>query len=256
VAAGLLALACGLFLSITEAVADEPPMIAIVIDDVGLDVSAADRAADLPAAVTLALLPYAEAAPLIDAQARGLGHETLVHVPMEPRGLADPGPDALTTWLDADEIRARVEAALDRAPGAVGLSNHMGSRFTECATCVAPVVAAAAGRGLLVLDSVTTPDSRLAAAAERAGAPALRRDVFLDNVQSADAVLSALVETEEIALARGAAVAIGHPYPETLAALEQWIPEAQARGIRLVALSELAGERDAPRATLAALSLR
>jgi hypothetical protein len=44
VAAGLLALACGLFLSISEAVAGEDgPTVAIVIDDVGLDQVAAER---------------------------------------------------------------------------------------------------------------------------------------------------------------------------------------------------------------------
>lgn len=133
-----------------ETVLDAPPLVAIVIDDVGLDRAAAERAIALPAPISLALLPYAESAAEIDAAARAAGHETLIHVPMEPVGLADPGPDALMTWLPQGAIVARLDAALARAPGASGLNNHMGSRFTRCARCVADVAAFARAHGAAV----------------------------------------------------------------------------------------------------------
>lgn len=180
---------------------------------------------------------------MIDALAAEAGRETIVHLPMEPRGLEDPGPDALTTWLTPEAVRARVEAALTRVPGAVGLSNHMGSHFTACLRCVEPVAAEAAEQGLFVLDSLTTADSVLADAATSAGAPSLDRDVFLDNDPSVDAVLAALAAAERTARAQGYAVAIGHPRAATLEALETWIPEAQARGVDVGPVGRIVARR-------------
>ena len=63
------------------------PMIALVIDDAGPDRLETLRAMALPVPVTLSILPYAEDAAALDEQARSLGHETFIHLPMEPEGL-------------------------------------------------------------------------------------------------------------------------------------------------------------------------
>ena len=44
-----------------------------------------------------------------------------------------------------------------------------------------------------------------------------------------------------IARERGSAVAIGHPYPETLEVLEETLPALAGEGIELVPLSRLIG---------------
>jgi polysaccharide deacetylase 2 family uncharacterized protein YibQ len=44
---------------------------------------------------------------------------------------------------------------------------------------------------------------------------------------------------ERLARKRGYALAIGHPYPATLAALERWLPEAEERGLRIVRAQDL-----------------
>jgi len=262
--AGMIALALGLVLTIAAvAEASEPfetaptalsvalmegrapPLVAIVIDDVGLNPAATRRVIALPASISLALLPYAVSAAEIDARARAAGHETLAHLPMEPMGLANPGPDALTTWMSASEVRARVDEALARLPGVAGLNNHMGSRFTRCGSCVAPVVAAARARGVYVLDSITTPHSRLGPTAQARGVRTLNRDVFLDNRQTVAAVLTQLREAEAIARRDGSAVAIGHPHAATLEALEIWIPQARARGVEVGAAGDVLARRGA-----------
>ena len=69
--------------------------------------------------------------------------------------------------------------------------------------------------------------------------PRLARDVFLDNEISAATVAAGLVDTEQRALKRGAAVAIGHPHTVTLTTLARWLrdwatpprPTATARNI-------------------------
>ena len=48
-----------------------------------------------------------------------------------------------------------------------------------------------------------------------------------------------LDETEHVALRRGYALAIGHPHPTTIAALQQWLPTLKAKGFVLVPASAL-----------------
>jgi hypothetical protein len=139
---------------------DGRPMIAIVIDDVGLDRKHSDEASALPAPLTLSFMAYADDLANQVAAARAHGHEIMLHVPMEPLAArVDPGPNALRTGLDQDEIKRRLGWDLARIDGIVGVNNHMGSRFTEWPEGMAPVLEMLRERGLFFLDSKTTPRS-------------------------------------------------------------------------------------------------
>ena len=48
---------------------------------------------------------------------------------------------------------------------------------------------------------------------------------------------------EQVARDRGYAVGIGHPHSVTMAALETWIPEMQARGFALVPITAVVRHR-------------
>ncbi|WP_029008200.1 divergent polysaccharide deacetylase family protein [Azospirillum halopraeferens] len=222
---------------------DGRPAIAIIIDDMGVDVKRSDRAAALPGPLTLAWLPYATDLPRRAAAARSAGHELLVHLPMEPGGPADPGPGALLVSLRPDEIVQRLDRALAAFGGYVGVNNHMGSRFTANRAGMAPVLAELHRRGLLWLDSRTTPDTVGPDIARGLGMPSAGRDVFLDNTRTVEAVQAQLARTEAIARSTGTAIAIGHPHDATLAALAGWIPEMRRRGFVLVPLSAVVRAR-------------
>jgi polysaccharide deacetylase 2 family uncharacterized protein YibQ len=213
--------------------------IAIVIDDMGVDRARSDRAAALPAPLTLAFLPYARAFEAQIAAARDRGHEILLHMPMQPIGAEDPGPGALTVALNSDEIRKRVAVALDRAGPVVGVNNHMGSRFTVERDAMRPVLEELHARGLLFLDSRTAGATVGPALARTLGVPYATRDVFLDNDPSIEAVQARLAELEATARRQGHGVAIGHPHDGTIAALSAWLPSAAARGFALVPVSTI-----------------
>jgi uncharacterized protein len=213
--------------------------IAIVIDDMGVDRARSDRAAALQAPLTLAFLPYARGFETQIAAARTVGHEILVHVPMQPVGLEDPGPEALTVALDGNEIRRRLAAALDRAGPAVGINNHMGSRFTVEREAMRPVLEELQARGLLFLDSRTAGATVGPGLARSMGVPYATRDVFLDNDPSIAAVQARLAELEATARRQGHGVAIGHPHDGTIAALAEWLPGAASRGFALVPVSTI-----------------
>ncbi|MGE0722783.1 MAG: divergent polysaccharide deacetylase family protein [Alphaproteobacteria bacterium] len=219
--------------------AADGPRVAIVIDDLGPNRRGTLEAIALPGPLTLAFLPYAAGLPRLVEQARGAGHEVIVHLPMEPQNGQDPGPDALLVELPPAELRRRIAANLDRFGDYVGVNNHMGSRFTADRPAMALLVEEVARRGLLLLDSRTTARSVAGELARSHGVPFAARDVFLDNDASALAVDAQLVETERTARRKGRAIAIGHPHPSTLASLATWLATAEERGFRLVPVSQL-----------------
>lgn len=217
------------------------PMIAIVLDDVGVVRNHAELAIDLPASITLSMMTYADGVADMAARARAKGHELMLHVPMQPiNSKVDPGPHALLVGLSSDEIRQRLDWGLNRFPGFIGINNHMGSRFTQDEAGMRIVMQELRVRGLLFLDSKTISNSVGGKMAREMGVAHVDRDVFLDDDMASTAVAKQLAITERIARKQGYAIAIGHPHPATIAVLKQWMVDAKQRGFVLVPLSAIA----------------
>jgi polysaccharide deacetylase 2 family uncharacterized protein YibQ len=165
----------------------------------------------------------------------------MVHVPMEAINRdADPGKNALLVNLSPGEIQQRLDWDLSQFQGYVGINNHMGSRFTQDPAGMQIVLETLKAKGLLFVDSRTIASSVGDALAGRLGVTHLKRDVFLDNVIDEADIRKELARTEAIARKQGFVIAIGHPHPDTVAALRQWIPEAKARGFVLVPITAIA----------------
>lgn len=217
------------------------PLIAVVIDDMGIDRSRTAEVTALPGPLTTSFLTYAGNLKAQVLAAQRAGHELLVHVPMEPSGkAADPGPNAITTGLAQEEMKRRLDWALARFPDFVGINNHMGSRFTADRDGMVFVLSALKQRGLLFLDSRTTAETVAASVARDLDLPFVERHVFLDDDPSATAVARQLREVERIAARDGYAVVIGHPKDATIDALRHWLPALARRGFALVPVSAIA----------------
>jgi polysaccharide deacetylase 2 family uncharacterized protein YibQ len=210
------------------------PVIAICIDDLGEDLAGTDRAMTLPKEVAMSFLPYAEATPFLAQEAQVKGHIVLAHVPMEALSHTNPGPMALT--VGAPDIAQKIAWNIARVPGLSGINNHEGSRFTEDAPSLAPVMRALAARHLFFFDSRTGPGSQAVAVAQGLGVMTAGRDIFLDDVVREDAVRQQLDALAATAKRQGAAIAIGHPHDVTLKVLAEWL--TQNHGVELVPLSE------------------
>lgn len=221
------------------------PMITIVLDDVGVARQHAEMAVALPAPIVLSIMTYAGNAAALAREAHAKGHEVMVHMPMQPMSDAiNPGPNALSVGMEAQEIKRRVDWGLGRLAGYVGLNNHMGSRFTQDTEGMRVVLAEAKRRGLLFLDSKTIAGSIGDKLAAEMGVTHIARDVFLDDDMSEAAVARQLANAEAIARKRGYAVAIGHPHPATIAVLKRWLPDAKARGFAIVPLTTIIKKRE------------
>jgi len=225
------------------------PVIAIVIDDAGLDQPRTARTIGLPGPVTISYLPYARDLQRQVNDARGRGHEVMLHMPMEPSSaLVDPGPHALRTGFDRDKILGEMTWMLDRFDGYVGVNNHMGSKFTSDPERMQVVMEVMKSRGLLFLDSKTSAKSVGFSMARQYDVPALERDVFIDDADDATKIAEMLARTEKVATNQGFAIAIGHPRDLTLEALQKWIPAIQAKGFVLVPVTDIL-RRTSPSAT-------
>ncbi len=211
------------------------PAIAIVIDDMGSEVANNRRAIALPREVALSFLPYPDETAMLAREGVRAGHEILVHVPMQAEDDEDPGPMALRIDQASQEMVRRLDWALSRVPGFVGINNHMGSRFTEDRPALGPVTEALYDRHIFFLDSRTSGGSQVVPVARGFGVPSAARDVFLDDVQKPDAVAAQLQELERDARQNGVAIAIGHPHDVTLGVLKSWC--ANLTEYRLVPVS-------------------
>lgn len=217
------------------------PALVLVIDDLGQRLDPAEFLAALPFPVTLAIWPRSPAAAQTAALAMHRRLDSLVHLPMEalprPGGFRPrPGAGALRVDMGLQAMRAALEEDLKALPTAVGLNNHMGSAFTGDAAACSRLCSLLAGRGLFVLDSVTQADSFLEREARATGLISASRAVFLDTRRDVAAISAALDAAARKAREKGFAVAIGHPYPETLRALRGWQDTA---GVAVVPLRRL-----------------
>lgn len=215
--------------------------VAIVIDDLGNDLGPAERIAGWRDPVAGAVLPGLRfSAASARALSRG-GKEVLLHLPMEPAGYPKvrPGPGVILRTQSDPEIVRILEEDLDSVPGAVGVNNHMGSAATADPRVMRTVARVLSGRGLFFLDSRTTDATVAERVAEESWVPAARRRVFLDDVSTEAAVRAQLAELVRRARKEGSAIAIGHPYPATLAVLERDLPGLVKEGVRVVRVTEL-----------------
>jgi uncharacterized protein len=220
------------------------PIVAIVLDDLGLDRLRTAEAIRLSGPLTLSFMTYANELAAQTQVARHAGHELLLHVPMEAVDRhADPGPRGLFTGLSREEILERLRWGLGRFEGFVGINNHMGSKFTSDERGMSPVMEELRARGLVFLDSRTSPFSTGIRLAIAYGVPHAARDVFLDDDQAPTAIASQLASVEQLARQHGSAIAIGHPHDPTIAALKAWLPLLGQKGLVLVPLSAVVQHR-------------
>ena len=234
--------------------ADREPRVGLIVAGIGMDAAASAQAiARLPAAVTLAVSPYAaDPAPLL-AAARRTGHEYLLSLPMEPQSfpLNDPGPHALRTSATAAANLHQLDWALSRFAGYVGVTGALGphlrgERFAASAEDMDPVLRDLAGRGLLYVDP------RPGAAPPRF-AVGRAVDVVIDQSANAAAIDTALARLDRIAARNGSALGlVGAPVPVTLARLVAWSHRLAAAKLVLAPVSALVSPPRAPAGPVAA----
>ncbi len=244
--AGRALLLCGSLLA-AGALADEAPptpaptaLLAVVIDDLGNNLEEGKRVAALQGPVACSILPHTAHGPRIAELAYAAGKEVLLHLPMQSVDDETLGPGGLTLDMDETGIKQTVTDDLASLPHLAGMNNHEGSLMTQHPGDMAWVMQALHAAGAYYyIDSYTSADSVAYQVAREQHVAAARRNVFLDDVNTEDAVRAEWQRVLKMAKSRGFALAIGHPRSATLAVLETELPELAGEGVQLVSPSRI-----------------
>jgi polysaccharide deacetylase 2 family uncharacterized protein YibQ len=213
--------------------------IALIIDDIGYVDDLGARAVALPDDVTFAVLPHTPHGVTLAQAAHRNGKEVMLHAPMSNLAAMPLGPGGLTPQLTREEFVQTLTAALDAVPHLQGLNNHMGSELTAQEEPMRWVMETLQGRNLYFVDSYTTASSVAGRIAREQNIPTLTRNVFLDNVQTAEDIDREFQRLLEVAREKGFATGIGHPYAATLDYLEKALPSLAALNIELIPVSQM-----------------
>jgi polysaccharide deacetylase 2 family uncharacterized protein YibQ len=216
------------------------PRVALVLDDGGYGGEVTERVLALDNRVTLAILPNTPDGAATATRATEIGFEVILHMPMQTDSTTvKPFPGQLNVDMGSEQIAQLTTDAMAQVPGAVGVNNHTGSKFTANADQMALFLDVVKQKGWFFLDSKTGPDSKGFEVAKEMGIPSTIRDVFLDDVAEAGEIKRQWAEMVRIARKTGRAVAIGHFRALTLDVIEEELPKLEGGGITLVPLSEL-----------------
>ena len=201
--------------------------LALVIDDLGHQLSPGRRAIELPVPLTLAILPHRPYSLALAQYAYARGQEVIVHQPMANHAHFPLGELGLEDHVQQAPLQRTVLQAIASVPYAVGMNNHMGSLLTEDYGRMLWLMTLLQQQGFYFLDSVTTAQSKAPQAAAQVQLPFVRRDIFLDSVVEPDSIERQL--DKALSLARRypqrPVIVIGHPYPQTLKVLQQRLPQ-------------------------------
>jgi polysaccharide deacetylase 2 family uncharacterized protein YibQ len=216
------------------------PCLAIVLDDLGSDLAAADEIFALNYPLTISVLPHHPHSTEIAEEAHSRGYQVMLHLPMRSVANETPEAEEIHTGMSSAKISGELDGMLRSVPHVVGVNNHQGSQATSDAALMKELMPLLRAHQLFFLDSRTTAATVAFDAARQAGVRSAFRDVpFLDDVQDTTEIRKQLQLAIRGAKEKGQAIAIGHPHPTTLHALTEVLPQVEAQGVQLVFVSTL-----------------
>jgi len=193
--------------------------LAFVIDDAGNNLQELEPFLRFPGPLTIAVLPglphSAEAARRI----RAAGKEVFLHQPMEAIGGQAPGPGAIYAGMTAAEVLAVLRQNIAEIGPVAGMNNHQGSKITADQQVMETILAFCREQGVYFLDSRTTAETAVPAAARNLGIKIGERNIFIDNEQDRASMTRYIKSGLTLASQKGSAVMIGHTTSPELAPL-------------------------------------
>ncbi|MCH7517994.1 MAG: divergent polysaccharide deacetylase family protein [Candidatus Dadabacteria bacterium] len=221
--------------------------IVIIVDDLGQTKKPIDQLLKIPASITFAVLPNLPYSSYAAEEADKRGRDVILHMPMEPKEssgytAADAGDSTLLVGLPKDVILSKLNKSLSSVPHVKGVNNHMGSKFMENRELTELILRDLKSKGLMFVDSKTSSESKGYETALKLGMKTAQRDIFLDNSsKNSQYVKDQLKKLVNISKKRGFAIGICHPYPGTVKALSEMIPEIKNE-VEVVSISNIVNQ--------------
>ncbi len=195
------------------------PKLAIIIDDVGTARQVkAIKSLHIP--LTMSFLPPSNARPNTPKLA-SKERFYMVHLPMEAQNFTAEEPLTLRVHDSQQKISQRIAKLKELFPRVHYINNHTGSKFTSNEIAMNRLIFALNDNHINFIDSRTTAQTKAPMVMKNFGLRYVARDVFLDHHMDKEYVLKQIKQAIKQAKLHGTAIAIGHPHPNTLAALRE-----------------------------------
>lgn len=215
-------------------------LASIIIDDVGNNLEYGKQVINLPAALTIAILPRTAHAKSLARLATKKNKEVMLHLPMQSIEHRQQSPGTLALHMTKQEFKKQLRLNLNSVPYVRGVNNHMGSLITRHPGHMTWLMNELSRRGnLYFIDSKTTNKSIANKIAVEHKIPNLSRDFFLDPDDKENTLRQQFNLFIQKIKRRGYALAIAHPYPKTIEFLKAHLPELEQQGIKLIPVSAL-----------------
>ena len=215
--------------------------IGIIIDDFGYrNDEISDGFLDLNASLTYAIIPGHEHSRSFSEKAKNAGYEVIIHMPMENTGKTYGEEEfVLTTDMDNETIKRRINHALAQIPAAIGMNNHQGSKASANQYVMSTIAKILKKENKFFIDSRTTVETIAESTMEIFGVPTASRNIFLDNDDDEEKITGQLMKLVRKSEKDGFSIGIGHVKPKTLSVLQKQIPILQKKGYKFEFVSKM-----------------
>lgn len=215
--------------------------VAIIVDDMGYSLYAAEKITSLEKPLTFSILPFSPYAGETAEIAHENGLEVMLHLPLQSvnnRGEEDY-EGIILSGMSGKEIREALVKNFLQVPYVKGVNNHMGSKITADGIIMRIILEQLKERSLFFIDSLTTSRSVAFKMAQEMGIPSARRHIFLDSISDEGYIKRKMIDLFLYAQQHGSSIGICHPTDETIAALERNIYLAEEYNLELVFASQI-----------------
>jgi len=216
--------------------------IAFIIDDWGQTTANCKYLKEIPEPIAVSILPGLRHTKDVANCAKRYHKLAMLHLPLEALHNNDyyPPDYIIKTTMKPALVIKIVNEDLDQLPSIEGVNNHMGSKATGDRPLMRIIFKNVKKRGLFFVDSMTAPNSVCSGLADEMGLSFGKRDVFLDNIITREAISKQFLVLAQKARRRGYAVAIGHAFNHlTMQMLKEEIPLLEKQGFEIVSIKDL-----------------
>ncbi len=223
------------------------PKIAILIHALGSQPqNLLDSLGELPHEICLAFLPYTKSLNAVIDQARTLGHEILLSIPMEPYhlDLQDPGAYTLLCGLPAAQNIERLYWSLSRGAGYMGVTHYLGNKFISQMTDLLPIMKELKKRGVFYFDHNNIATTMVGALSREIQLPSVTSELIIDEELTPEHIQNRLNTLEGLALKNGIAIGAAYSHPLSISQILTWVKTLKGKGITLVPVSWTAHPRE------------
>lgn len=212
--------------------------IALIVTGLGVNRDVTQSALNLPEDVSLAFSPYGKFTSLFAANARTLGHETVLELPVQPSDypVTDPGPLGLLAGNEEAENLSRMHRTLARLPGFVGVIVTDTPPLADAALWLAPLFKDLGARGVAVF---FPPGTALPKELQILKLASHTADAFIDAPLDAEAARQELGKILAAAKKNDSTLVYIRAYPVMVRALAEWLGGLEKEGITLAPASSL-----------------